>query len=399
MPGDSMIHLLGAGGVLTVAWLTAASLVAAGQQAPAPGRFSSIDGLRGVLALLVFVHHGRIWFDYARGEVWGHASTAAFHFMGKGSVQLFFMITAFLFFGKLLDRRKEVDWGALYISRVMRLTPLYLVVMVAMFATVAWVSAFTLRVPIWSLSGAVVKWLLFTMGGAPDINGVDKTFIMTAGVTWSLPMEWLYYALLPVMALLLGRVVSWRWLLLLVPATIWVIARRDVVILSAPFLGGMLAAVCARSERACRWAVLPGATGLAAAFFLTAVLVIEEPFDPRSIVLLSGAFTIVACGNDCFGLLRARAARLLGAMGYGLYLMHGLLLYVVFELVLTRGRAAALPIAGHWMVVGLCSALLVLCAHAGFRWIEAPAMRRSATVHAWLVGRGKWRAAKELGST
>lgn len=369
---------------LLVAWLTAAAILRLGEPAPEAGRYAAIDGLRGVLALLVFIHHGLVWYFYTHDGRWHDPESHLFTFFGQGSVEMFFMITGFLFFSKLLDRNKEIDWPTLYVSRVLRLVPLYAFAIGLMFVMVGWASGFTLKVPLTSLLFGMFKWLLFTLGGAPDLNGVTQTFIMVAGVTWSLPFEWFYYAMLPLFALLLGRKVPMKFLLLLVPACIWFYFRNYAVLLSSVFLGGIAGAFVVRIEPVRRLAQGWPASLVVLACLAYAVYTYGSPYHPVPIVLLSVVFTIFACGNTLFGLLDNAPVRLLGSMSYGVYLLHGLMLYTVFEVVLGRQWAATISPLQHWMVVFACTVLLVALSYACFRFIEMPAMSRVKTVRNWL---------------
>jgi peptidoglycan/LPS O-acetylase OafA/YrhL len=95
---------------------------------------------------------------------------------------------------------------------------------------------------------------------------------------------------------------------------------------------------------------------------------------PAPLLLLSLAFGIIACGNTLFGVLAWPAARGLGEMGYSIYLLHGLVLFTIFGLILGPDRAAALSVTGHWMVVYSCVPLVAVLSFATFRLIEAPAM-------------------------
>ena len=82
----------------------------------------------GVMALAVFVSHSSIWYFYLRTGTWDVPPSNVYTQLGQGSVTLFFMITGFLFWSKLLDGRQQpIDWSRLYLSRALRLGPLYLV--------------------------------------------------------------------------------------------------------------------------------------------------------------------------------------------------------------------------------------------------------------------------------
>lgn len=126
------------------------------------GRFSSIDGLRGYLAFFVYLHHSCIWYFYIRTGRWENTSSNLYNHLGQSSVALFFMITGFLFFSKLIDARtKGIDWGRLFISRFMRLVPLYLFAMCSLFIIVCVLSDGILNEPLSILLQKIIQWLGF----------------------------------------------------------------------------------------------------------------------------------------------------------------------------------------------------------------------------------------------
>jgi peptidoglycan/LPS O-acetylase OafA/YrhL len=82
-------------------------------------RFVSIDGLRGYLAFFVFIHHACVWYFYLHSGDWKIPPSKIYTHFGQTSVSFFFMITAFLFFLKLLESdNKKIDWTRLFISRI-----------------------------------------------------------------------------------------------------------------------------------------------------------------------------------------------------------------------------------------------------------------------------------------
>ena len=87
-------------------------------------RYASIDGLRGFLAMFVFIHHSSSWYYFARIHQWSIIPSSLFNQFGSTSVALFFMITSFLFFSKLIDNYwRPFDWLKLYVGRVVRIMP------------------------------------------------------------------------------------------------------------------------------------------------------------------------------------------------------------------------------------------------------------------------------------
>ena len=113
--------------ILTITLITLSFINKRVKISPQTGRFKSIDGLRGYLAFFVFIHHSAIWYFLLREHQWGLPPSRVYSHFGPTSVSLFFMITSFLFFSKLIEAKgKNIDWLKLYTSRFLRIFPLYI---------------------------------------------------------------------------------------------------------------------------------------------------------------------------------------------------------------------------------------------------------------------------------
>jgi len=157
----------------------------------------------------------------------------------------------------------------------------------------------------------------------------------------------------------------------------------------AGFLGGMLAAALLRWPPLQRFAVGPAASALALGLLLVLVLGFEDGRGLAQTALLSVFFCLVAAGSSLFGLLTHRASRALGELAYSIYLLHGLLLFVCFRLLLGQDLALRLSPLQFWLLVlGLVPALLGLSL-ASFRCVERPAMRRVDALTVWLRARSR----------
>jgi peptidoglycan/LPS O-acetylase OafA/YrhL len=151
---------------------------------PDQGRFASIDGLRGYLAFFVFLHHSCIWYFYLRTGKWEAPPSNLYTNFGQISVALFFMITGFLFFSKLIEgRTKNIDWGMLFISRLLRLGPLYLLLMLMFFLLVVYMSNGVLVDSVPKLIKGIIKWIGFRILGGPELNGVKDISTTVVGIT------------------------------------------------------------------------------------------------------------------------------------------------------------------------------------------------------------------------
>jgi len=61
-------------------------------------------------------------------------------------------------------------------------------------------------------------------------------------------------------------------------------------------------------------------------------------------------------------------------MGYSVYLLHGVVLFVAFGLLVRPVGSGTPGTFTHWAVVYACAAVVPLVSFAPFRWIETPAM-------------------------
>lgn len=350
------------------------------------GRVSTIDGLRGYLGFAVFLHHASIWFFFLRTGKWAVPPSNLYTHLGQSGVALFFMITGFLFFSKLIDsKERPVDWTQLYISRIFRLTPLYLFAMAVMFSIVAVLSKGQLREPVESLALDVSRWLAFTLRGSPDLNGVVQTSLIMAGVTWTLPYEWVFYLMLPLFALLVTSRPPIVYLVMGVAAVLafkWLF-HLDFLFMKA-FVGGMTASLLVRQESVRAISSSKISNMLVAGCVALAVAIYPTAYDSMPLLLLSIAFTLVAGGCTLFGLLTSHTSRVLGELAFSIYLLHGILLFLVFRFLLGFPAAAKLTAIEHWGVIALCSPVLISISFLTFRRIELPAMRLAPKATNWI---------------
>ena len=318
---------------------------------PLIGRFVSLDGLRGYLAFFVFIFHSSMWYSFLRSGVFAVPDSHLFAHFGQDSVLVFFMITGFLFWSKLIDaKRYPIDWTKLYISRGMRLVPLYLFAFVMTIVMVAVLSDFTRHESRLALLNHSLAWLTFSFAGQPDINQ-STTAKEMLGDNWTLPYEWFFYFSLPACALLF-RFKPSNWYVALsavsiVGFAVWITNTHMLF----GFAGGIIAAFAVRVESLRRKAVGRPAALVALAAVVAGVWFFPSGYSRVVFVLLTIAFTIVACGNSLFGLLTNAISRTMGEMGYSIYLLHGAVLFITFRVIIGYQRAAAMTPTQHWLIV------------------------------------------------
>jgi peptidoglycan/LPS O-acetylase OafA/YrhL len=349
------------------------------------GRFATIDGLRGYLAFFVFLHHSCVWYFYLRTGIWQAPPSNLYNHLGQSSCTLFFMITGFLFSLKILTgKTKGIDWIELYSSRVLRLFPLYLVSMGLLFLIVAVISRGVLADSPAKLFISALRWLSFTVPGAPDLNGVKGTQNIVAGVTWTLTYEWCFYLCLPLLSLAVG-VVPPKPLLMIgfLGVLICFLTRAAPVHLMA-FVGGILAALLVRVEWFVRMAATSGSSVIVVIAAVMVVMLFPTAYAALPLMLLTLIFVLIAGGCTVFGVLNHPLSRMLGEMAYGIYLLHGLTLFTLFNFVIGKNRVEMLSPVWYWSVIALTTPVLILTCFAAFNLIEKPAMRRTRGVAGWV---------------
>jgi len=340
-------------------------------------RYVTVDGLRGFLALAVVLHHCVISYVFHQTGEWKLPPSPFYSIIGQVGVSIFFMITAFLFWGRLLDQGKQLNWFALYVNRFFRIAPLYWVVIAMMLLVVAIRTGFTLAVPPAELATQVFQWLIPAfVKGAPPVNGYQSTPTIVAGVTWTLYYEWMFYFSLPFLAIAATRrspvafVPACLWLVFVLPETLSSSFARTLV---AMFIIGMATASLVRR--------MPWLIGDGPMKSLSAVALLAFPLLTRStayewapIASLGAFFILVASGASLFGLLKSRSAIRLGSVSYGIYLLQGIVI-TLFHSQHVLGAFANKGSGQFWLTTAAIALALVCVAAGAYHFVEKPCIR------------------------
>lgn len=336
-------------------------------------RYGSLDGIRGFLALAVVMHHTSITYGYIQTGIWQLPPSSFYALLGQVGVAVFFMITAFLFWGRLLDQGSQINWTELYCNRFFRIVPLYLVAVTFMFAVVAHRTGFQLNVPVTQLARELFQWILPSIIKVPPgINGYASPGLVLAGVTWTIYYEWLFYLSLPLLAVAAKSRSPSAFLpiiafLLIYSQNIFGLTDRYFIAL---FACGMFAASIVR-----RYPKIIGDSNIksvACGLLLFAVFLRYDTAYAWGPVLLLGAFfLLISSGATLFGLLKSRSAQRLGNISYSIYLLQGPMLVVLFSQK-TLGKYALQNPEHYWFVALLVSLILVCISTVTYRFIEKP---------------------------
>ena len=352
-------------------------------------RQSNLDGLRGFLAMSVFFQHAAIYHHLLAEGVW--IDPPRFYFvLGQVGVSLFFMITGYLFWGKLLAEAGRPAWLRLYLGRVFRIAPVYLFAVAAVLVIVFAKSDFRLVQPLGAVLRQIGAWMLIgSNGGGPDVNGYRGTGMLLFGVTWTLSSEWKFYASLPLWSIIASRPkMHVPALVLAGTACLAYSVLHPQTHTAAPgirallFVAGMTAATL---EKRGLLLTLPhtllsasaaGVMGMLLAFANTAYAIVP-------VLGMSFAFYLIICGANLFGVLTTRPARRMGDVSYSIYLLQGLVTTMLFRIPWMRALALHSPLS-NWSAMCGCAVLLLLVSLATYHFIERPGIALGKRVAEWL---------------
>jgi len=303
-------------------------------------RINNIDGLRGYLAIGVFVHHFMITYYWHRIGHWVSLSQNFINNLGQISVVLFFMITGYLFFSKIM--RSKFNIKSFFIKRFFRLAPLYYFIIFLMLLVIFSQQKFVLYEDYGLLSKHIAKWLLFLQA---DINNYSNTVHInitkiTAGVTWTLIYEWIFYISLPILFIGLkkSKILFYIICCLVLYYAIYPVNINlyyftlNSLFLVLFFFGFIFVQMEHVKDKINFDNNIISFINIATLLFIT--LFFETSYGVTQFVLLGGVFSMIVLGNSLFGILKLNFSRILGEISYSIYLLHGIVLFIIYKLLL-----------------------------------------------------------------
>lgn len=364
------------------------------------GRLGSLDGLRGLAALVVVIHHCVLSLpsladqlhapDRSHQLAWLLTYTPL-HLVWAGgeAVLVFFVLSGLVLSRPFLARRSSPAWGAYYRKRLLRL---YVPVLAAV-ALTGLVLALVPRRPVtgwswWMVAHAVPDRLATLVHDAFLLDGTG----WSNSALWSLRYEVYFSLLLPLFVVVVRGLTVPVWMT--VPVALWGIgwaASIDHDLLSYMFVFAVGVLLAQRSDELSSWgrrvgglrcgrlawsAVVAGGLLLLLAQWWMQLLVGDPtlwlPLGRPAGVL--GAAVLVFAFLHCPAAVRfgnSRVLRRLGTVSFSLYLVHEPLVVSVATIAGPTARGVVIT-----LVVGPVVSLLV--AALFLRLVEQPSQRLSA---------------------
>jgi peptidoglycan/LPS O-acetylase OafA/YrhL len=376
---------------MAVFWLTAALLTRMlpatwrhESRQPEGGRLTTLDGLRGVLALSVTVSHILLYNSRQVSGAWVEVPSRFYAQMGVMPVTLFFFITGYLFWTKSIRRRK-LSPVAFYRDRLARLGPAYWFAFVCFCLLVAIVGRLRLQVSFSLFVAQCFGWLSF-LGAGHDFNGL-KDSRWWLGQVWTLRLEWMFYILLPFLTWFARRPAR---IVLLIGTAVALSLSMDKVHIGGPagytwsafinflnflygtFSIGMIVAAVPFSERAIKFAQSKLATVVSAMLIVLTALWIPPKYGMVESALLAFPFACVCLGNRWFGVLTSEPMRLAGRVSYSIYLLHTIVLETGMLLLARWADISTMHPVPYWAFGIACGSGAIVISCVSWQFLERP---------------------------
>lgn len=334
------------------------------------GRENNFDLLRLVFAGSVFFWHLYVLSQAPALEMFSQL------FSANIAVKGFFVISGYLVMMSWENSSSLREYAE---KRVRRIYPAYAAVALACAVAGAFVTALPLAE---YFDARVLRYLaanlVFLNFLAPTLPGVFEGQPYTAvnGALWTLKIEVMYYAFVPVLAWMLARFGRWRVMLVLyvlavvysavmgelharTGAGFWLQLQRQLPGQLGYFLVGV-GLYFARDRLRGRWGALVAAA-------LVILVLVRASADPVITVLLEPLALGVIVVFAATAIPHLGNFARYGDFSYGLYIIH----FPVVQGLVAIGIFAANPWTAFWTSLALVAALSVLCWHA----VERPFLR------------------------
>jgi peptidoglycan/LPS O-acetylase OafA/YrhL len=345
----------------------------AGSDPAAAHRDRYLDGLRAVAAVSVLASH----FGPNIAGSLGFAATGLFHNLGTFGVQVFFAITGLLFTRKAVAARGQLAVAPFALARVRRIVPMYSLA-IALSVLIACVAQ--RGVP--TGAGRIIREAIalygfgFVQNGAPSIRGLP--YVEVIGTIWSLSFEWAFYALVPLLAVI---VQSRRWLTAAAAALAAYYGNQmcdgAADVFMPFFLPGIVMGLLPRISvsRQLRHAL----TAVAVVLAVCAIGPGRQGFTAIRLATMTLLFAAAVLAEP--RVLTRPDVAFVGDISYSVYLLHYPVLFVTRALLDSPPIGLFAPYPRALVFAGM-AALVIAASALTFRCVEQPFMRRGRSVAA-----------------
>lgn len=303
-------------------------------------KYPLLDGARGLAAVFVFIHHSRMIYNFHEDGAFGPLGVfsydssgvfSAYTHIGQASVLFFFMITGFLFSGKLIDSSGSIDNLKFYHGRIKRILPAYFLCLTISIAVALIFGKSELAIGV-NPPLTILSWLTFGYLPLQAMGGIPGP-VMVSGVVWTLQIEWLFYALIPFMGLFMNGVRATMTLVVTTTLISLILNHNNILsdkylIICLSFSVGFISSVITRLKYTLKITSSIWFAFVSIAFAALSFIAYPNSYSILVACAIGMIFISVSSSNPIFKILTLPSLRLAGKCSYSVYILHGVLLNI-----------------------------------------------------------------------
>ncbi len=350
--------------------------------------FPNLNGLRFIAAILVIIHHIELFKSISKIENYWE-SIPFVGIIGKLGVVLFFVLSGFLITYLLLAEEqttKNISIRKFYVRRIIRIWPLYFLIIVLAFLVIPNIGIFTL--PGYGkdviYSNLKVKLILYTLF-LPNLVLAKYGVLPYSGHTWSIGTEEQFYLVWPVLLkifkknrlflmffviasyLIIGQLLNSQYSTIF-PSQNALRALWSKFNIDCMAIGGIFAILLFQKNRTLKF--LFNTTLFYATIVLVAILLINGVYIPylhyEFYSVLFGIIILNFAANDKIKLnLENKIFNYLGNISYGLYMYHPI------AIVLSIWICISINMTSNWLIYPLSLGISILIAGISYKYFES----------------------------
>lgn len=350
--------------------------------------FPNLNGLRFIAAFLVIVHHTeQIKGMYSLENYWKAVPFVAL--IGKLGVVLFFVLSGFLITYLLLTEEhsfQKVNIKSFYIRRVLRIWPLYFLILGLSLFVLPYFSFFLFPGYTPEIVHENLGWTLLLYGVfSPNLSVAFLGSIPYASHLWSIGTEEQFYLVWPV---IIRYVKKFRvWVMLLIIAGYWMVKRKldfyqdsdpsdfhaaistfwNLFNINCMAIGALFAILLYKKNAFLQ--VFQNRILFYSALLFTSYLLFQgvkfASFHYEIYAVLFGIIILNFASNPKIGIsLENPLFNYLGNISYGLYMYHPIGIIMALKLLMS------LDLVTNWILYPLVLGFTIGLAGVSYRWYE-----------------------------
>jgi len=344
-------------------------------------KYIFLTGLRSILALGVLYHHAVIMYYFYQTGKWDVPPSSFYTILGQLSVAVFFSLTSFLFFSKILSSNKKILFTKFIVGRIKRIGPAYILASMLIIISILIKSHLNITEP---LSKFIEHSLVFLLSlGSLEVLSINESNPndFGASVFWTLRYEWKFYILIPAIAILYKYKYARNTLATIVATyiTFRIFRNYDSLPHSLLFIPGILAAHLNISQYKLPKKFQTYALILCPLSILLIFILFKTIYTFPAFFLLCIFFVTIfhlPKRNYIYRFLEHKSALFIGTISYSIYLLHLIVLNAAFSFVNQFEKISRLTAVNFWIMILCLTYLTVFLSYLSFKYIEYPFMKK-----------------------